>query len=113
VEGVWGELLPPQQQIPKSNGTDCGAVTTGPVTVPVLLSLGVGVMRARKQRELARAALEEAALKRSEGAAPRGGGGMALRGFGERGGSLRGCWESAGSLGVCGVVGGRGVRGCS
>ncbi|GBF88834.1 hypothetical protein Rsub_01735 [Raphidocelis subcapitata] len=52
---------------------DCGAVTTGPVTVPVLLSLGVGVMRARKQRELARAALE-AAVQRSEG--------NALEGFG-------------------------------
>lgn len=28
---------------------DCGAVTTGPVTVPVLLSLGIGVMRSSSQ----------------------------------------------------------------
>lgn len=24
---------------------DCGAVTTGPVTVPILLSLGIGVIK--------------------------------------------------------------------
>ena len=26
---------------------DCGAVTTGPVTVPILLSLGIGVIKVR------------------------------------------------------------------
>jgi hypothetical protein len=46
---------------------DCGAVTTGPVTVPVLLSLGVGVMDAQRQKRAAQAALEDAALKKSEG----------------------------------------------
>ena len=29
---------------------DCGAVTTGPVTVPVLLALGIGVMKTQKER---------------------------------------------------------------
>jgi hypothetical protein len=46
---------------------DCGAVTTGPVTVPVLLSLGVGVMDAQRQKRAAQAVLEDAALKKSEG----------------------------------------------
>lgn len=33
---------------------DCGAVTTGPVTVPVLLALGIGVMKTkREEREAA------------------------------------------------------------
>ena len=48
---------------------DCGAVTTGPVTVPVLLALGVGVMSANKQKQqMMLAVLEEAAVKKSEGA---------------------------------------------
>lgn len=46
---------------------DCGAVTTGPVTVPVLLSLGVGVMSAQKEKRLALAVLEDAAVNKSEG----------------------------------------------
>lgn len=46
---------------------DCGAVTTGPVTVPVLLSLGVGVMDAQRQKRAAMQVLENAALKKSEG----------------------------------------------
>lgn len=46
---------------------DCGAVTTGPVTVPVLLALGVGVMDAQKQKRAAMKVLEDAALKKSEG----------------------------------------------
>ncbi|WIA21511.1 hypothetical protein OEZ85_000714 [Tetradesmus obliquus] len=53
---------------------DCGAVTTGPVTVPVLLSLGVGVMQAQKQKKMALAVLENAALKQ--------GAGSTLEGFG-------------------------------
>mmetsp|Transcript_35454 Transcript_35454/g.52074 ORF Transcript_35454/g.52074 Transcript_35454/m.52074 type:complete len:848 (+) Transcript_35454:92-2635(+) len=32
---------------------DCGAVTTGPVTVPVLLALGIGVMKTQKEKRLA------------------------------------------------------------
>lgn len=46
---------------------DCGAVTTGPVTVPVLLALGVGVMDAQRQKRAALAVLEDAALKKSVG----------------------------------------------
>lgn len=30
---------------------DCGAVTTGPVTVPVLLALGIGVMKTKREQE--------------------------------------------------------------
>jgi len=33
---------------------DCGAVTTGPVTVPILLSLGIGVIMGQKARHAAR-----------------------------------------------------------
>lgn len=47
---------------------DCGAVTTGPVTVPVLLALGVGVMDAQRQKKAALKVLEDCALKKSEGA---------------------------------------------
>ena len=36
---------------------DCGAVTTGPVTVPILLSLGIGVMKGQKARATARQVL--------------------------------------------------------
>jgi len=46
---------------------DAGAVTTGPVTVPVLLALGVGVMKAQKQKKLAMAVLQDAAVRSSEG----------------------------------------------
>jgi hypothetical protein len=52
---------------------DCGAVTTGPVTVPVLLSLGIGTMRSARKKRLARAALDASV---QEGA------GQALEGFG-------------------------------
>lgn len=41
--------------------------STGPVTVPVLLALGVGVMDAQRQKRAALAVLEDAALKKSEG----------------------------------------------
>ena len=53
---------------------DCGAVTTGPVTVPILLSLGIGVMKGQKARATARQAVNEAAGTAS--------GGQALEGFG-------------------------------
>jgi len=52
---------------------DCGAVTTGPVTVPVLLALGIGVMRSSKKKRLAQAALEGSVAA---------GAGQALEGFG-------------------------------
>lgn len=52
---------------------DCGAVTTGPVTVPILLALGVGVMRSQRRRQAASAALQQAAAT---------GAGQALEGFG-------------------------------
>ena len=53
---------------------DCGAVTTGPVTVPILLSLGIGVMKGQKARATARQAVQEKAGTTS--------GGQALEGFG-------------------------------
>lgn len=46
---------------------DFGAVTTGPVTVPILIALGVSVMKAQRQRQQALAAVEDAAVNRSEG----------------------------------------------
>lgn len=46
---------------------DCGAVTTGPVTVPILIALGVSVMKAQRQKQQAFAAIEDAAVNRSEG----------------------------------------------
>ena len=52
---------------------DCGAVTTGPVTVPVLLALGIGVMQSSRKRRLAQAALEGSVAA---------GAGNALEGFG-------------------------------
>ncbi|PSC69722.1 pf07556 family [Micractinium conductrix] len=52
---------------------DCGGVTTGPVTVPILLALGIGVMRSQRQKRLATAALEQSVAA---------GGGQALEGFG-------------------------------
>lgn len=36
---------------------DCGAVTTGPVTVPILLAIGIGVIRSKKLRRRAQLAL--------------------------------------------------------
>jgi len=42
---------------------DCGAVTTGPVTVPVLLALGIGVMKTQKEKRLA----AEAAVAKMRG----------------------------------------------
>jgi len=52
---------------------DCGAVTTGPVTVPILLSLGIGVMKGSAARRDARDVLEQQAGKNK---------GKALEGFG-------------------------------
>ncbi|KAI3426322.1 hypothetical protein D9Q98_008695 [Chlorella vulgaris] len=52
---------------------DCGGVTTGPVTVPILLALGIGVMRSQRQKRLATAALEQSVAA---------GAGQALEGFG-------------------------------
>ncbi len=52
---------------------DCGAVTTGPVTVPILLALGIGVMTSSRKRRLARAAMQ---------ASVQDGAGQALEGFG-------------------------------
>ncbi|WIA21356.1 hypothetical protein OEZ85_000577 [Tetradesmus obliquus] len=46
---------------------DCGGVTTGPVTVPILLSLGVGVMKAQRERKQLQAVLEDAAVRQGEG----------------------------------------------
>lgn len=48
-------------------------LNAGPVTVPVLLALGIGVMRSSRRKRLARAALEASV---AEGA------GQALEGFG-------------------------------
>jgi hypothetical protein len=42
-------------------------VTTGPVTVPILIALGVSVMKAQRQKQQAFAAIEDAAVNRSEG----------------------------------------------
>ncbi|KAG2443441.1 hypothetical protein HXX76_001799 [Chlamydomonas incerta] len=39
---------------------DCGGVTTGPVTVPILLAMGIGVMGSQRQKRLAKAALQNA-----------------------------------------------------
>ena len=52
---------------------DCGAVTTGPVTVPILLSLGIGVIKGQKARHDAREFVDERA-KQAQG--------QALEGFG-------------------------------
>lgn len=52
---------------------DCGAVTTGPVTVPILLSLGIGVIKGQKARHAARELVDAHAEK---------GSGQALEGFG-------------------------------
>jgi hypothetical protein len=41
---------------------DCGAVTTGPVSVPVLLALGIGAMKTSKEKKLARRMLQQAVL---------------------------------------------------
>ncbi|KAF5832814.1 hypothetical protein DUNSADRAFT_11187 [Dunaliella salina] len=52
---------------------DSGAVTTGPVTVPVLLSMGIGVMKSVRQKRLAKAVLKNATSNNT---------GQALEGFG-------------------------------
>ena len=52
---------------------DCGAVTTGPVTVPILLSLGIGVIKGQKARHAARELVDQAAQQNK---------GQALEGFG-------------------------------
>ena len=41
---------------------DCGAVTTGPVSVPVLLALGIGAMKTSKEKRLASLMLQQAVL---------------------------------------------------
>jgi hypothetical protein len=46
---------------------DFGAVTTGPVTVPILIALGVSVMKAQRQKQRALATVEDAAVNRSKG----------------------------------------------
>jgi hypothetical protein len=52
---------------------DCGAVTTGPVTVPILLSLGVGVIKGQKARHAAEDQIQQAAAHNK---------GQTLEGFG-------------------------------
>ncbi|KAI8476127.1 MAG: hypothetical protein J3K34DRAFT_516801 [Monoraphidium minutum] len=52
---------------------DLGGVTTGPVTVPILLALGIGVMRTSRQQRLATAALQSSVAANA---------GQALEGFG-------------------------------
>jgi hypothetical protein len=52
---------------------DCGGVTTGPVTVPILLSLGIGVMKGQRARQEAREILQEKSGKNQ---------GKSLEGFG-------------------------------
>ena len=48
---------------------DCGGVTTGPVTVPILLSLGIGVMKTTKEKEKAKKALQDS-INSSSGQQP-------------------------------------------
>jgi hypothetical protein len=48
---------------------DCGAVTTGPVTVPILLALGIGVMKTTKERARAKKLLA-ASVATSSGQQP-------------------------------------------
>lgn len=48
---------------------DCGGVTTGPVTVPILLSLGIGVMKTTKEKEKAKRALQDS-INSSSGQQP-------------------------------------------
>lgn len=45
------------------------AVTTGPVTVPILLALGIGVMTTSRQRRLAKAALTSSVANNTGGQA--------------------------------------------
>eukprot|EP00197_Chlamydomonas_leiostraca_P002188 CAMPEP_0202858004 /NCGR_PEP_ID=MMETSP1391-20130828/714_1 /ASSEMBLY_ACC=CAM_ASM_000867 /TAXON_ID=1034604 /ORGANISM="Chlamydomonas leiostraca, Strain SAG 11-49" /LENGTH=800 /DNA_ID=CAMNT_0049536869 /DNA_START=238 /DNA_END=2641 /DNA_ORIENTATION=- len=52
---------------------DCGGVTTGPVTVPILLAVGIGVMTSVRQKRLAEAVLAKAVATNT---------GQALEGFG-------------------------------
>jgi hypothetical protein len=53
---------------------DCGGVTTGPVTVPILLSLGIGVMKGQRARQEAREVLQDKTVKKNQG--------QTLEGFG-------------------------------
>jgi phosphomannomutase len=46
---------------------DCGAVTTGPVTVPILIALGVSVMKVQRAKQEAFEAVEEAAVNTNKG----------------------------------------------
>jgi len=48
---------------------DCGGVTTGPVTVPILLSLGIGVMKTTKEKVKAKRALQDS-INSSSGQQP-------------------------------------------
>lgn len=52
---------------------DCGAVTTGPVTVPILLALGVGVIKGQKARHAAEDQIQQATAHNK---------GQTLEGFG-------------------------------
>jgi hypothetical protein len=45
----------------------CAALLLLQVTVPILLSLGVGVMKAQRERRQLQAVLEDAAVKQGEG----------------------------------------------
>mmetsp|Transcript_51646 Transcript_51646/g.123051 ORF Transcript_51646/g.123051 Transcript_51646/m.123051 type:complete len:1017 (+) Transcript_51646:394-3444(+) len=59
---------------------DCGAVTTGPVTVPVLLALGIGVMKTQKEKEKAK--LQAESSVETGGEAVENAAADALEGFG-------------------------------
>jgi hypothetical protein len=54
---------------------DCGAITTGPVTVPVLLALGIGVMQSKKEKRKAKEILRNPDVVSGTG-------GVTLEGFG-------------------------------
>jgi hypothetical protein len=44
---------------------DCGAITTGPVTVPILLALGIGVMKTSKEKTRAKELLSNSIVNSS------------------------------------------------
>lgn len=44
---------------------DCGAITTGPVTVPILLALGIGVMKTSKEKTRAKQLLSDSIINSS------------------------------------------------
>ena len=60
---------------------DCGAVTTGPVTVPILLALGVGVIKGKNARQAAQNQIQHAAEDQIQQAAAHNKG-QTLEGFG-------------------------------